>query len=376
MDKFFLRELKNCNNEKELESIGFDSSYRFRATEKMNNRLIKIYSLTPAQANILKQTALSIGADCMTHREVITGKEELSNAIITANTAELKKIAQKLSHQPLGLKKLAEQLLDYTEKPAIRKTKLVGILNITPDSFSDGGEFLDVNNAKKHLMQLIEDGANMIDIGAESTKPYSNEISPETQLSRLLPIIDFIEKENIQLPFSIDTRSSVVANEILKRGHYIINDVSGFEHDNKMIETIAKNHAKVVIQHSQGTPETMQKNPSYKELMEDIFINLYSKIKIAKEHGITDIIIDPGIGFGKTKEHNLEIINRIEELYQFNLPIMIGTSRKSFLGITTDNNELKDTMTLAINSRLIEKQVDYLRVHNVKLHRTFLNNIY
>lgn len=375
MEKFLLRELNNCNNEKELESIGFDSSYRFRAKEKMDCRLIKIYSLTSAQANILKQTALSIGADCMTHREVITGKEQLSNVIITANTAELKKIAQKLTHQPFKLKLLAEQLLDYSRQQVRPKTKLVGILNITPDSFSDGGEYFDINNAQKRLVQLIEDGADMVDIGAESTKPFSKEVDTKTQLDRLLPIIDFIENEGITIPISIDTRNSIVADEILKRGSFIINDVSGFDHDNNMITTIAKHNAKAIIQHTQGNPETMQKSPSYTDLMEEIFFNLQNKIAIAQKQGVKDLIIDPGIGFGKTKEHNLEILQRIEELYQLGLPVMVGVSRKSFLGLTDSDNELKDTMTLAYNSRLIDKGIDYIRVHNVKLHKKFLNNI-
>ena len=376
MDKFFLRELKNCNNEKELESIGFDSSYRFRAKEKMDCRLIKIKSLTPAQANIIKQTALSIGADCMTHREVITGKEPLSDAILVTNTTGLYKIAQKLLHQPFKLKILAEQLLEFTKKQERKKTKLVGILNITPDSFSDGGNYLKIEDAQKHLLELIQDGADMIDIGAESTKPYSLEVDAKTQLNRLLPIIDFIKKEGITIPISIDTRNSIVADEVLKRGQFIINDVSGFDHDNNMISTLAKHNAKAILQHSRGNPETMQNSPSYTDVMEDIFISMQNKIAKANELGVTDLIIDPGIGFGKTKEHNLEIIRRIEELYQLNYPVMVGISRKSMLGIIQDNNELKDTMTLAVNSSLIEKGIDYLRVHNVKLHRTFLDNIY
>ncbi len=376
MEIFKFRELKNCNNEKELESIGFDSSYRLRATEKMDNRLIKIYSLTPAQANILKQTALSIGADCMTHREVITGKEELSNVIITCSTSELKKISNKLKRQPFKLKNLGEELIKYTEnKKNNTATKLVGILNITPDSFSDGGMYDEPQNAIKQLLQLIDDGADIIDIGAESTKPFSKEVPANVQIERLLPVLDFINKEQITTPISIDTRSAEVAQVALSRGCSIINDVSGLTHDSQMAEIIAKYDATVIIQHTNTTPDTMQINPTYSDLMEEIYLYLEDKIRFAKTKGINSIIIDPGIGFGKTKEHNLTIIDRFEELNTLGYPIMLGTSRKSFLGIPTDDNNLKDTMTLAINSRLIEKGIDYLRIHNVKLHKTFLNNI-
>lgn len=372
MQEFILREIKNANNEKELESIGFDSSYRFRAVEKMDSRLIKVYSLTPAQANILKQAAISIGADCLTHREVITGKVDASDVIITANTAELKKLAQKLAFQPLGLKNLASNILDFCSFK-VHETKLIGILNITPDSFSDGGMFLDSKMAIQKLNQLIEDGADGIDIGAESTRPGAKPVEAKIQLERILPIIDYVEKEGISLPISIDTRDSAVAEEVLKRGNFIINDVSGFDYDKKLLDVLAKYNAKIIIQHSKGNPDTMQLDIKYSDLMEEIYLGLREKIVLAKELGVENIIIDPGIGFGKTREQNYEILSRIEELYGLGCPVMVGISRKSLLGIEEKDNELKDIMTLALNSRLIEKNVDYLRVHNIKLHREFLN---
>lgn len=370
MDNFKLRELKNTNNEKELESIGFDSSYRFRAVEKMDSRLIKVYSLTSAQANILKQTAISIGADCLTHREVITGKVELSDAIITANTAEIKKLSQKLLFQPLGLKNLAGQLLEFCDKQK-RSTKLVGILNLTSDSFSDGGRYLDIESAIAHFDTLINDGADCIDIGAESTRPGSQPVDAKVQLERLLPILEHAKCSKSNINISIDTRSHVVAEEVLKLGNYIINDVSGFEFDKKMPLVLAKYNAKTIIQHSYSTPDVMQNNPIYNDVVEDVYMFLREKVKFANEIGLTDIIVDPGIGFGKTKQHNHEILTRVEEFYSLGCPVMVGVSRKSMLGIEGDDNNLKDIMTLALNSRLIEKGVDYLRVHNVKLHKDF-----
>ncbi len=372
MSDFIVRELKNINGEEELAQIGFDSSYSSLATEKLKLKLIKVYSLTPAQANILKQTAISTGADCMTHREVITGKVEKSDAIIAATVSELKKIAQKLVFQPFSLRNLAEKLLTVCENASRKKTKVIGILNITDNSFSDGGKYLDINSAKKHLIEMIKEGADGIDIGAESTKPYSSPVSAELQLERILPVLKFIANENITIPISIDTRSAKVAEEVLKLGNYIINDVSGFDYDKSMPEVIAKYNATVIIQHSQGTPENMQNNPGYNNVIEDIYLELNKKIELANSLGIENIIIDPGIGFGKTKNNNLEILNRIEEFFTLKCPIMVGISRKSFIG--EYDNEIKDIYTLALNSRLIEKQVDYIRVHNVKIHKEFINN--
>lgn len=363
MHDFILRELKNCDIENELKNVGFDKSYIHKAIEKFDYKNIKIYSLTPAQANILKQTAISVGADCATHREVITGKIEKSNCILGASKNQIKKIAEKLKHQPFKLKDLGELLLN--ENNTEHKVKLVGILNITDNSFSDGGLYNDFEKAKEHLLQMVNDGADIIDIGAESTKPYSSPISDNEQLEKLLPIIDFA-KDKVKI--SIDTRSSIVAEECIKSGADIINDVSGFDYDSQMSDVIAKYNTPVIIQHSKGTPENMQDSPQYNDLMEEIFLNLKQKIEFANSKGIENIIIDPGIGFGKSREDNFEIIKRIEELQSLNCPIMLGISRKSLLDMQNETNEIKDIYTLALNSIAIEHKVDYLRIHNVQLH--------
>jgi len=262
--------------------------------------------------------------------------------------------------------------MEYKE-PKQRTTKIVGILNLTPDSFSDGGKYFDQNSAIKQLYQLIEDGADMIDIGAESTKPNANEISAKEQIARLNLVTKELQK--LSIPISIDTRNSEVAKFALDNGVKIINDVSGLDFDSKMIEVIANYHAGVIIQHSQGTPNTMQNNPEYKDVVEEIYLNLYKKAQLAKEKGVNNIILDIGIGFGKTKEHNYELLNRIEEFYSLDQPLMVGVSRKSLLGITSGDNNLKDSLTLAISYPLIQKGVDYLRVHNVKLHKQLINSV-
>lgn len=378
MHDFILREIKDTNIEKEINAIGFDKSYSHKAKEKFEYKNIKIYSLTPAMANILKQTAISVGCDCATHREVITGKIENSNCILGGSVSQIKKIAEKLKFQPFGLKELGKKLetscppLAGGQKSMIsrRGTKLVGILNLTTNSFSDGGMYNDFEKAKEHLLELISDGADIIDIGAESTKPYSSPVSPKEQLEKLLPIIDFAKNKTA---ISIDTRSAIVAEECINAGANIINDVSGFDYDEKMVDVIAKHNIPIIIQHSQGTPETMQNSPHYNNLIEDIFLNLKKKIDFAHSKNIKNIIIDPGIGFGKTKEDNFEIIKRIEEFKSLNCPIMLGISRKSLLDMPNADNLAKDIYTTAINALAIERNVDYIRVHNIKMHRKLID---
>ena len=372
MQQFCLKDVKSEYILDELANIGFDEGYRFTAQDKFNYKNIKIFNLNPAQANILKQTALSIGADCATHKEVIRGGIEKSDVIMCGSISQINKIAEKLKTQPFKLSVLGEEIIRHADIKK-RKTKLAGILNVTPDSFSDGGEFFDPSNAIKHLVKMIEDGADLIDIGAESTRPFAKPVSYEEQVSRLKPIMKFIEKEQLQIPVSVDTRDSKVADFVLNSGVKIINDVSGFDYDKKMPAIIAQYNAGVIIQHSQGSPENMQISPAYKNLIDDIFLNLKSKIKLAKENGIQNIIADPGIGFGKTKENNFEIINRAEEFFGLGCPIMFGVSRKSLLGVTENDNTLKDTLTAAISYPLIQKGIDYLRVHNIKLHKYIID---
>lgn len=374
MHDFLIKEISNSDIEKELVQIGFDKTYTNKAKDKFEYKNFKIFDLNCAQANILKQTALTVGADCGTHREVITGKIEKSCVILGGSISQLQKIGQKLQFQPFGLKHLGEKLQSINKLKYPKQTQIMGVLNITTNSFSDGGDFLDFENAKKHLNQLIIDGADIIDIGAESTKPYSKPISSEEQLKRLVPILEYIKLKEIKTPISIDTRNAEVAQKCIDFGVSIINDVSGFDFDKKMADVIANNpQIKIILQHSQGTPETMQDAPHYENLMDEIFINLKKKIDFALSKGIKkeNIIIDPGIGFGKTKAHNMEILKRWQELKTFGFPILIGLSRKSLLGMPEATNEEKDIYTLALDSVLITQKIDYIRVHNVKLHKTF-----
>ena len=375
MHDFILKNIVNTDMEIELEKIGFDKSYLHKACDKFQYRNIKIYGLSVAQANILKQTALSIGADCATHRETITGKIDKSDCILGGSVSQLIKIAEKLQFQPFKLKSLGLELKEFLQEKRHERTKIVGILNITENSFSDGGMYFNTDKACEHLHQLVDGGADIIDIGAESTKPFSEPVSAENQLERILPVLSYIKDKNINIPISIDTRSSLVAKKCIEYGVKIINDVSGLDYDNDMADIIASTDVQVIIQHSKGTPENMQISPHYESLMDEIYLDLKKRIDFAVSKGIKveNIIIDPGIGFGKIREDNFEIIRRIEELYGLGCPVMLGVSRKSLLNMQEKDNLTKDIFTVALNTLAVERKVDYIRVHNVKLHRELLD---
>lgn len=385
MNKFIVKEIINANIKDEIEKIGFDSAYLPKIVRKYAYKNLKIFGLTPPQASILKQSAISVGADCAVHREVITCGIEKSDCILGGSIDQLFKISQKLRAQPFGLKDLAlliEQNFDFSFSPLEMKGKtfdfnrpyIVGVLNLTQDSFSDGGEFWKFEDACKRLEEMIEEGADVIEIGAESTKPFSRPIADAVQLEKLLPVLNYIKRKQIKTPISVDTRSSVVAQKCLDAGCSMINDVSGFDFDKNMANILAEHDKPVVIQHSKGSPENMQSNPSYENLMDEIFISLKQKIEYALGTGIKkhNIIVDGGIGFGKTKAHNFELFRRIDELFSLGCPVMLGVSRKSLLDMPDETNEIKDIYTLALNSILVEKKINFLRVHNVKLHKKLL----
>lgn len=378
MHDFVLKEIINSDLKIELEKIGFDKSYIHRAVNKYEYHNIKIYELTVAQANILKQTALTVGADCATHRETITANVEKTDCILGGSNAQLFKISEKLKLQPFGLKTLGSEIEKFLSQIHRSRTQIAGILNITENSFSDGGLYFDTEKSCNHLLKLINDGADIIDIGAESTKPFSSPVSAENQLSKLLPVLDFAHRNNITIPLSIDTRSAEVAEKCIKAGAQIINDVSGFEYDPAMADVIAQYGVKIIIQHTKGTPENMQVSPHYENLMDEIYKDLKKRVDFALSKGIKaeNIIIDPGIGFGKTREDNFEILRRVEELHGIGCPVMLGISRKSLLNMPDKDNLTKDIYTVALNALAISRKVDYIRVHNVQLHKELLKMHY
>ena len=261
------------------------------------------------------------------------------------------------------LLEIGQRVLDLSSR-----THLMGVLNVTPDSFSDGGRFFKLEEAIKQGLKLAEEGADMIDIGGESTRPGSEPVTIEEELRRVIPVIEELTKM-IQAPISIDTYKSRVAKEALDSGASMVNDISGSRFDPEMKKIIAEYDVPVVLMHIQGTPKNMQESPKYENLLEDIKSYLNQSISIAEEAGIGEdkIIIDPGIGFGKTLDDSLKILKNLREFKSLGRPVMVGVSRKSFIGkildLPTDERLEGSLASMAV---AIMNGANILRVHDVK----------
>jgi len=249
------------------------------------------------------------------------------------------------------------------------KILLMGVLNVTPDSFSDGGRFFDKDTAAAHAIKMAGEGADIIDVGGESTRPGSKGVSAEEEIRRVIPVIEKLAGK-INCEISIDTRKSKVAQAALEAGASIINDISGLRHDKDMAKVAAKYQAGIILMHMKGDPENMQVSPGYSDLIGEIKEALRFSAYEAFKAGVDkeSVAIDPGIGFGKTVEHNLEILKRLDEFKDLGLPICIGTSRKSFLGKMLDRPSSDDRLagTIATCVAAVIKGARILRVHDVK----------
>jgi dihydropteroate synthase len=244
----------------------------------------------------------------------------------------------------------------------------MGVLNVTPDSFSDGGLYHDSDCAIERAIQMVEEGADIIDIGGESTRPGATEISVDEEINRVIPVIEGVRKE-IKIPISIDTQKSEVAEAAIQSGADIVNDISGFHRDKRILSTIKKYDIPVIIMHMRGSPKTMQQNTAYDNLMIEMTNYLEECIQMALEAGIQreKIIVDPGIGFGKKWEDNYSIIDQLKMLKSLQCPILIGVSRKSFIGHLLDVPESQRMIgTAAAVAASIINGVHIIRVHDVK----------
>ncbi|MEX2091063.1 MAG: dihydropteroate synthase [Pirellulales bacterium] len=249
-----------------------------------------------------------------------------------------------------------------------RRPLLMGIVNVTPDSFSDGGQFLDADAAVAHARALVADGADMLDVGGESTRPGAAAVSDEEEIARVMPVIRRLVDE-VEVPISIDTRKACVAQAAIDAGAEIINDVSGFEADPLMIGVAAATGAGVCVMHMQGTPETMQKNPTYADVVADVHRFLRERRDALVAAGVAQekICLDPGIGFGKSYEHNLALLRSCHALHALGCPLLVGHSRKSFLGkLLGDDTADRTQATVGVALGLAGQGVQILRVHDVR----------
>jgi dihydropteroate synthase len=353
-------------------------------------RIIHIPGLSNIAANILKQEMLSLGADAAIARDALTGRSKTTDCLLMANDAQLSRLDSKLQNQPFGLNYLAGQitqaLRNYQQEKfslevggqrlSLRKTPaIMGIINLTPDSFSGDGLYasgvLRYASCVEGIVEIAQkkaaEGADILDIGGESSRPGARPVSVKEEALRVIPAIKAIAKR-IKIPISIDTYKPEVARRALDCGAGMINDISGLRNQ-AMVKLAARSKAAVVIMHMQGRPYNMQKRPVYQSLIFEIIAFLEKAIEKAVSAGIqkNKIVVDPGIGFGKTLEHNLQILKNLQSLKTLGRPILAGPSRKSFIGKILQS-EPQERLTGTISACLLAARngASLLRVHDVK----------
>ena len=348
--------------------LGCDDGGITILARKTKLHTLYIKNMHVGAANILKQDALSIGADLAVPNGVIIAKDKYVDAVLIGTTKHFELLSRKELAQPFGLKNLAKTLKDYI-KETNYKTKIMGVLNANDDSFFQDSRFNSFEASLK-IEKMIEDGANIIDIGAVSSRPGSLPVCEEVELERLKDIVDTIysNKYYEKVDFSIDSYSPLVIDYVLNHGFKIVNDITGLQND-EVCKIAAKYNAQVVIMHMQNNQTNMQDNPTYKNVILEIDDFFKERIEKAKSFGIEDIVLDVGIGFGKTLEHNLLLLKNLEHFKHFGYELLIGASRKSMINMITPC-EIKDRLagTLAIHLESLRNGASIIRCHDVKEH--------
>lgn len=360
-----------------LTQIGSDPGGIAHMAGKGLGRAIKLEQVPLRVAHILKQEMLSVGGDAAVHRDVITNNVDATDVMLLGTVRQLEQLATKVLAQPFGLKKIGhalKQLLTDLEPSKTRilncrgkelklgeRTLVMGILNVTPDSFSDGGRYDNIENAISQAERMVEEGADILDIGGESTRPNYAGVNAEEEWQRLEPVLKTL-LERVAIPISIDTYKASVAAKALEAGAHIINDIWGLQKDPDMARVVGDYQVPVIVMHNQdGTV--------YQHLLGDMLTFLRKSIELAEAQGLSgdQIIVDPGIGFGKTTEQNLEVMARLAELKTLGHPVLLATSRKSMIGKTlnlTVDERLEGTLATSVLG--IVSGVDIIRVHDVK----------
>ena len=344
---------------------------------------VKLTGVPLRAANILKQNMLVYGGDVAVSKEAYYLNAETTDLVILGTLKHFEQLCLSLNDMQLDLPCIAEEiretLVKYESYAQVLRigdvtfslsecTVIMGILNVTPDSFADGGKHGSVEAAINHGLRMAEEGADIIDVGGESTRPGADSVGVEEELRRVIPVVEGLAAR-ADVPISIDTYRHGVAERAIGAGASMVNDISGLRSDRKMARLVADRNVPVVIMHMQGTPKNMQNEPEYKDVTGEIIGFLHEQTEYAIREGVLreNIIIDPGIGFGKNLDHNLRIMNRISEFRSLGFPILIGPSRKSFIGLTLDLPvEERLEGTAATVAYAIAQGANILRVHDIK----------
>ena len=353
-----------------LKSLGVESGGVGIMAKKMELMYFFIKDLKCPAANILKQDALSIGADLAVPGGVILCEKPLYDCILIGTRKHMEILSKKELAQPFGLKIVANELKKFLAVKS-NATQIMGVINANDDSFFEGSRF-QKEDAIIQIKQIISDGANIIDIGAVSSRPNADEVSETVELERIKPICDAIASEKLyeEATFSVDSYTPSVVEYALKSGFTLINDITGAS-DEAIIKLAVKYDAKLCIMHMQGTPQTMQKNPSYDDVMVEVSEFFEARIAQCEALGMErkNIILDVGIGFGKTLEHNLTLIKNMDHFKVFGCEVLVGASRKSMIDkIIPAPVEERLAGTLAIHLKAVENGASIVRCHDVKEH--------
>ncbi len=352
-----------------LKKLGVDGGGIDILASKITNHIIHIKDLHVGGANILKQDALSIGADLAVPRGTVIASTPLVDCILIATTKQLKILSKKELSQPFGLKELAKRLSKICKVNKSKHVEVMGVINANDDSFFGESRFVDVK-AIDAIVKMIDDGAKIIDIGGVSSAPNTLSVSVDEELRRVKPIIDAIREEKLyeKVKFSIDSYEPKVIEYALQSGFEIVNDITGLEND-EVCKLCAKYDAKAIIMHMQGTPQTMQAEPKYESILSEIYDFFEQRIKKAESFGVKDIVLDVGIGFGKTLEHNLMLIKHLEHFLTLDKTLLVGASRKSMIDkISPALAQDRLSGTLVLHLEAIKNGASMLRVHDVYEH--------
>jgi len=353
-----------------LKTLGVESGGIAIMAKKMELFYFYIKDLKTPAANILKQDALSIGADLAVPGGVITCEKPLYDCILIGTKKHMEILSRKELAQPFGLKKLANELKAFLKTKTF-PLQIMGVINANEDSFFEGSRFA-AEDAIAQIEKMIDEGAAIIDIGAVSSRPGAKAVSEEEELSRMKPICDMIYAEKLyeKVTFSVDSTTPSVIAYALEHGFTLINDITGAR-DNAIIALAVKYRVKLCIMHMQGVPESMQKDPVYGNVMLEIDRFFEARIAKCEALGLTreDIILDVGIGFGKTLEHNLILLKNLSHFKHFGCEILIGASRKSMIDkIIPTPTEARLPGTLAIHLKAVENAANIVRCHDVAAH--------
>lgn len=361
----------------ELRCIGVDK-YALKMAAKGKLLNIKVKELSPAQANIVKQESLAAGMDAAVSRGTVSCELEKTDLLLMGNILQYNRLIERLKIQPYSLKLMAEELQRFLNKNknktvlipsgeiSLAEPRIMGILNVTPDSFSDGGDYFAQSNYKKRIEEIKKAGVDIIDIGGESSRPGSKPVDADTEWKRIGGAVDYAVANGMKV--SVDTYKSEVAEKALEKGADIINDISGFKFDSDMAKVCAEYNAAVCLMHTSATPDIMQKKTGYVNFLEEVKRYLFDSTEKALKAGIKEesIILDPGFGFGKKLNDNYLLLKYLNEFASVGMPLLIGVSRKSMVNRVVDKEPSESVLGSKVAETIaLAEGADIVRTHDI-----------